>query len=225
MPTPIPQRSQWGLLSLLTHATAAFPEQLTVRLPHFDLSRTAQRSITLRPAGSFTRPRRSVTPKASMNSLPPPPIRLLRVGAIRRRTGLAPAENHRRSTAHNYLTQRLRTYIAVLNGAIASCVHSQEGHGECRRGALGNCFPRDPKDTYARISAHEASKSGLATRLLCYPPLFRGYVIHSPMSLAYFPTAGPLFDSSHSSVGSARVAFPNIFSPIKAIRLPGVHSA
>ena len=62
-------------------STTAFPEILAGRLPRVDLLRPAQRSLTFRPAYSLNRPRRSVTPKASTDSLSPRPLRLLSTGA------------------------------------------------------------------------------------------------------------------------------------------------
>jgi hypothetical protein len=49
--------------------------------PAITLSRPAQRSRTLRPAWSRSRPRRPFAPKAPTVSLPPPPLRLLPAGA------------------------------------------------------------------------------------------------------------------------------------------------
>ena len=63
-------------------------------------SRPAQRSLTLRPACSPSRPRRPSTPKASAASLPPRLLRLLPAGATSYRAGFAPTEDTRLSTAH-----------------------------------------------------------------------------------------------------------------------------
>lgn len=45
-------------------------------------------------------PKAVLTSKASANSLPPSPLRLLPVGATPYRAGLPPAENRRLGTAH-----------------------------------------------------------------------------------------------------------------------------
>ena len=112
MPTPLPRRDRWVHLSLLPQTAAAFPEILPGQLPRFGLSRPAQRSLTFRPACSLNRPRRSVTSKASTDSLPPPPLRLLPAGATRCRVGFAPTGNRRLCTAHNTLTLRARRELA-----------------------------------------------------------------------------------------------------------------
>jgi hypothetical protein len=113
MPTPLPRRDRWVHLSLLPHATAAFPEILPGRLSRIGLSRPAQRSLTFRPACSLDRPRRSVPSEASTDSLPPPPLRLLPAGATRRRVGITPTENRRLFTAHSFFTLRAQSLIAV----------------------------------------------------------------------------------------------------------------
>ena len=64
-------------------------------------------SVPFRPACSLNRPRRSVTPKASTDSLPPPPLRLLPAGATRRRAGLTPAGDRRLCTAHTIFAPRI----------------------------------------------------------------------------------------------------------------------
>ena len=102
----LPRRNRWVLLSLLPHATAAFPEILTGRLPHFGLSRPARRSLAFRPACSRNRPRRSLSSEASTASLPPPPLQWLPAGATRRRLGLTPTGKRRLCTAHSILTIR-----------------------------------------------------------------------------------------------------------------------
>jgi hypothetical protein len=102
MPTPIPRWDGWVCLSLLPQPTAAFPENSTGRLPRLGLSRPARRSLTFRPACLLDRRKRPVAPKASTDSLPPPPLRLLPAGATRRRVGIAPTGNRRLCTAHEY---------------------------------------------------------------------------------------------------------------------------
>ena len=71
--------------------------------------RRDQRSLTFRPARSPNRPRRSVSPEASTDSLPPPPLRLLAAGATRCRVGIAPTGNRRLFTMHSILTVRAST--------------------------------------------------------------------------------------------------------------------
>ena len=74
-------------------------------LPHFSggsasalpVSGPARRSLAFRPADSPSRPRRPSTPKASTDSLPPPPLRLLPAGATSCRVGIAPTERRRLS--------------------------------------------------------------------------------------------------------------------------------
>ena len=80
--------------------TAAFPVYCAGRLPHFGLSRPAQRSLTLRPACSLSRQKRPVASKAPTISLPPSPLRLLPAGTTSCRAGFAPAEDPRLCTAH-----------------------------------------------------------------------------------------------------------------------------
>jgi hypothetical protein len=65
------------------------------------LSRSARRSLTLRPACSRDRHLRSFPSKAPTASLPPPPLRLLPAGATSCRVGFAPTENQ-------HLSQRTR---------------------------------------------------------------------------------------------------------------------
>ena len=62
--------------------------------PALRFSRPAQRSLTLRPACSRSRPRRPFPSKASTASLPPPPLRLLPAGATSCRWDLHPLKIH-----------------------------------------------------------------------------------------------------------------------------------
>src|SRR5712692_9187861 len=57
------------------------PHTFAGSAPTFPVSRPAQRSLTLRPACSRNRPRRSFPSKASTAPLPLPPLRLLPAGA------------------------------------------------------------------------------------------------------------------------------------------------
>jgi hypothetical protein len=94
-----------GMMSFNSPTTAAFPEILPGRLPHFGLSRPAQRSRTLRPACSLSRQKRPVASKASTISLPPSPLRLLPAGTTVAGE-FAPAEDARLCMAHSILTLR-----------------------------------------------------------------------------------------------------------------------
>jgi len=80
MPSPLPRRDRVGGMSFNSTTTAAFPEIMPGRLPHYGLSRPAQRSLTLRPAHSLSRQKRPVAPEASTISLPPSSLRLLPAG-------------------------------------------------------------------------------------------------------------------------------------------------
>jgi hypothetical protein len=80
MPSPLPRWDRVGGMSFNSTTTAAFPELMPGRLPHYGLSRPAQRSLTLRPAHSLSRQKRPVASEASTISLPPSSLRLLPAG-------------------------------------------------------------------------------------------------------------------------------------------------
>jgi hypothetical protein len=90
-----------GTRSRLTPAhDGGLPHPFTGSAPTLPVSRLAQRSLTLRPACSQSRPRRPFPSKASAVSLPPLPLRLLPAGATSCRVGIAPTEDRHLFTAH-----------------------------------------------------------------------------------------------------------------------------
>ena len=77
VPSPLPRWDRWVPASFASPATLAFPKRKVGRLPHHELSRPAQRSLTLRPTNSRSRHSDPFTPKALTASLPPRSLRLL----------------------------------------------------------------------------------------------------------------------------------------------------
>jgi len=57
MPSPLPRRSDWVLVSLTSPAMSAFPKRVFRSACALSFSRIAQRSLTLRPAHSLDHPR------------------------------------------------------------------------------------------------------------------------------------------------------------------------
>ncbi len=102
MPAPLPR---WDprLMSLIFARNSGLPRYTDGSAPTSPFSRPARRSLTFRPACSPSRPRRPSTPKASVVSSPPLPLRLLPAGATSCRVGLAPTEEWRLRTAHRIM--------------------------------------------------------------------------------------------------------------------------
>ena len=117
-------------------STTAFPEILAGRLPRVDLLRPAQRSLTFRPAYSLNRPRRSVTPKASTDSLSPRPLRLLSTGATRRRVGIASTGNRWLSRRTIYVPYEVVTDIGHNSNIQEQSNNQSDGRSRLNRSKL-----------------------------------------------------------------------------------------
>jgi len=92
MPSPLPRWTCGGYRSPDSHS-GGLPRYAGGSASTLCFSRPAQRSLTLRPACSRNRLKRSFPSKAPTVSSPPPPLRLLPVGATSYRVGLEPTEN------------------------------------------------------------------------------------------------------------------------------------
>ena len=99
MPSPLPRWTCGGYRSPESHSSG-LPRYSAGSASTLFFSRPAQRSLTLWPACSRDRLKRSFPSKAPTVSLPPPPLRLLPAGATSCRAGLEPTENQHLSTAH-----------------------------------------------------------------------------------------------------------------------------
>ncbi len=99
MPSPLPRWTCGGYRSPESHS-GGLPRYAGGSASTLCFSRPARRSLTLWPACSRNRLKRSFPSKASTVSSPPPPLRLLPAGATSYRAGFEPAENQHLSTAH-----------------------------------------------------------------------------------------------------------------------------
>ena len=169
-------------------------------LPHFSggsasalpVSGPARRSLAFRPADSPSRPRRPSTPKASTDSLPPPPLRLLPAGATSCRVGIAPTERRRLSR---------HTEKSGLGARGSHAIFPGRPPGRARhsaRAAYGRAPPQLApalRESDARFPRHEVSSPGSSTPVLRSCRRQKSSNIRPRQSFA--PRAAP--PSSHSS--------------------------
>ncbi len=104
-PPPLRRRTRSVLASLTSRRLAAFPESTVGRLPHELVSRSARRSLTLRPACSLSRPKGDplFIGVLQCSSIPPCTAPTASGWSNRCWTGFAPARTQRLSTAHDGL--------------------------------------------------------------------------------------------------------------------------
>jgi len=89
------------MVSLVSSSDVSLPRYVGRSAPASELSRPAQRSLTLRPACSRSHPRWPVPSECFNGSrYLLPPLRLLPAGATSGRVGFAPTEEPRLCTAH-----------------------------------------------------------------------------------------------------------------------------